>query len=151
LAIPLPFPFGGGVLESLLPRLGGGERERDGLVEYFLRLGAGDGDREADFEGLRPLRFGGGERDTEWDGLRPRRFGAGERERLYETLRFDLILRGGERERERDAVLNDSLRPRPRALLRAGEGLRVYERPRELDLDRDLESRLRRTGDRERE
>jgi hypothetical protein len=59
-----------------------------------------------------------------------------------------LSLRGGERDLDRDAELYDSLRARPR---RAGEGLRVYDRPRELDRDRDLESRRRRTGDRERE
>ena len=53
-------------------------------------------------------------------------------------------LRGaGEREREREAELFEALRSRTR--LRAGVGLRVYERPRELD----RESRLLRTGERD--
>lgn len=115
------------------------------------------------------------ERERESEGLRPRRLGGGEREREEEYVLFDLVLpllRGAgecERDGERDASLYESLRRRPRALLRggetldeyersrrpllrAGETLREYERPLELDRDRDLESRTRRgVLDRERE
>jgi hypothetical protein len=126
-----------------LPFRAGGDGERDdGEVENETRipkdceLGAWaveDGiSMPKGSEGLRPRRFGGGERD---------------RERLDDTSRLDLTLWGaGERERDRDAELYDALRPRPHALLRAGEGLRVYDRPRELDRE---SARLRRTGERD--
>jgi hypothetical protein len=78
-SLSLPFFAGGGVLEPLLSRRGGGDGERDGLVEYLLRRGGGE--RETDCDGLRPRRLGGGERDSESDGLRPRRLGGGERDR----------------------------------------------------------------------
>jgi hypothetical protein len=54
--------------------------------------------------------------------------------------------RGRERERDREAELYEALRARP-PRFRAGDALRVYDRPRELD----RESRLLRTGDRDRE
>jgi hypothetical protein len=130
-----------------LPFRAGGDGERDGLVVYRRRRGGGE--RDTDSEGLRARRLGGGERDIDAERLRSRRFGGGERdrERLDDTSRLDLILRGaGERERDRDAEIYDALRPRPRALLRAGEGLRVYDRPRELDRE---SARLCRTGERD--
>jgi hypothetical protein len=80
-ALTLPFPFAGGLLESLRPRLEGGLGERLGLVEYLRLLGGGLLDTDSD--GLRPRRFGGGDRDAE-SAVRLRRFGGGERETLGE-------------------------------------------------------------------
>jgi hypothetical protein len=110
-SFPFPFPFGGGELESLLSRLGGGLGERLGLVEYLRLLGAGLLDTDSD--GLRPRRLCGGERDAE-SAVRLRRFGGGERDRLEEWERLDLSLRGGEGDLERDAELYEPLRARPR-------------------------------------
>ena len=135
---------GGEPLDTLL-RLGAGDSERDGEVEYFLPLlGGGDLDLDLDteFVGLRarlplPLPFSfdvaGGDLDAP-EGLRPRRFGSGdlerERDRLDEYERLLLTLRGAgdrdlERERDRDAELYEALLPPRPPRLRTGEGLRV--------------------------
>jgi hypothetical protein len=158
---------GGGLLESLLrrgdglllsslalafPFREGGLGDRLGLDEYLRRRGGGERDTEA--EGLRARRLGGGERDTEAEGLRPRRLGGGEPERERERERERecedeyerlLLTLRGEGERERDAESYDPLRARPPR--RAGDGLRVYDLPRELD----RESRRLRAGLGERE